>query len=346
MRADLRVPALGAAVLLILAAMQGSSIAQPAAPAGFSEPRSVSPQDGRASQARLAVDPLGNAWIAMAVDGRVLVRIIGSTVSGEATLSENGWAEDASIEVGSRGQAFAAFAAKEGLAAAGREVFLSKSLAGSFAEASNLSRNDADNRAPRMALDPTGWPRLVWAQGNGDGARLFHHDSRRGTTDGLGPGDLPSVAVDLHGLSHVAYLRSGALLVVDQEAEGFGPAVEVDRGVGPGPPGPLVGADGRGRLAVTYLAGTELRLALREEGAFGRPRVLDAGLPDPPGSLEASLSDEGRILAAYIRGGEVFLAGGPVEGPLVPVPLTRTAAEESSACVREDPRGNLHLVFV
>ena len=162
MRADLRVLGAGRAILLILAAMQGASIAQPA-PAGFSEPRSVSPANGWASQARLAVDPLGNAWIAMVVDGRVLVRIIGSTVSGEALLSETGGAEDASIEVGARGQAFAAFAAKEGLAAAGREVYFSKSLAGSFEEASNLSRNLADDRAPRMALDPTGWPRFVWA---------------------------------------------------------------------------------------------------------------------------------------------------------------------------------------
>src|SRR6185503_4659623 len=257
-----------------------------------------------------------------------------------------GGAEDASIEVGARGQAFAVFAAKEGLAAGGREVYFSKSLAGSFEEASNLSRNLADDRAPRMALDPTGWPRFVWAQGAAEGARLFHHDSRRGTTDALGEGDLPSIAVDAHGRSHLAYLRSGALLVVDQEAGGFGQAVEVDRGLDPGAPGPLVSADARGRLAVVYLSGTELRLALREEGAFGPPRLVDAGLLDPPTSLEASLSDEGRILVTYVRSGEVFLAGGSVDGPLFPVPLTRTSAEASSACVREDPRGNLHLVFV
>jgi len=166
------------------------------------------------------------------------------------------------------------------------------------------------------------------------------------TVEDLGQGDLPSIAVDLQGFSHIACVRGGLLLLIDQGAGGFDQPLEVDRGVAAEAPGPVVGVDGGGRLAITYLSGAELRLALREGGAFQPPRVLDPGLQDPPSSLEVSVSDEGRILAAYQKEGEVFLVGGAVDGPLVPVPLTSTPGVESSACVREDPRGDLHLVFV
>src|SRR5262245_61060215 len=91
---------LGKASVLLLAA----SLLQAELP----DPRPVSPAGSRAEGARMAVDGPGNAFLAMAIDGKARVRLIGSGLAGEWILSDNRFPEaEPWIEVGPREVAWA-----------------------------------------------------------------------------------------------------------------------------------------------------------------------------------------------------------------------------------------------
>jgi PKD repeat protein len=312
---------------------------------GLGEPRTVSPQ-GRAERAVLTVDALHNAFIAMQVDGKARVAAIGSSFSGDWPLSEIDIPQEAiSIEVNRFEVVHVAFAREDNeLGARGREIFLLSNLGGDFGLPSNITSNLIDDRSPHMALDPSGAPRLVWVQGDTEGAGLILERRARGPLREVGRGELPAIAVDGAGRSHVAFVDGGALKVVDEEADAFPAPVEIDT-IGSGPCRPAIGVDGGGRLAALHISGGELRLVLRAGGSFAAPRILDAGV-DGSAGFDARLPDSGRLLIAYIKDGDVHVLRGAPEGVLVPERATNTPEAESSPSAREDEGGNLHLCFI
>ena len=149
--------------------------------------------------------------------------------------------------------------------------------------------------------------------------------------------DLPDgvLSVDPAGVSRIAFVRDGAVLLVEQEGERFGPERELDRFEPAEDVRPRLGADGEGRLAAAWIAGGELRLSLGVPGAFGPPRRIDAGI-EPPGAraLDLHLTDGGRLALAYIREGDVHLARGEPDGSLAPQRIASSDTESKSPMIR------------
>ena len=314
--------------------------------AQFSPPRPLSEPGEMTSRAVLAVDSLGNAFVAAVVDGGIRVITVGSSFSAVESLSDIRISQhDPAIEAGPRGALHVAFEREDNeLGAQGREIYLASRTGTSFASALNITANRLDDRSGRLALDPQGQVLMTWVQQASGDPWVFCQERPGGPGLPIAAGDMPELAIDRQGRSHLVLRSGGSVWLCEEGPAGFGGTLEVDR-PGAAPQAVDLAMDSEGRLAIALVAGGELRLLFRSGSGFGPPRVLDRGLGDDP-QMDLCLGDSGSLSIIYVKDGDLFALRGDPDGPLIPQRWTETASPESSPSVRMDPAGNLHLCFI
>ncbi len=126
-----------------------------AAQEAFSEPKRISDGAGLAAQTSLGVDLGQNAYVAMVLGSRIVVRVLGTTADYTVPLSDGTLGQgDPVVETNAVGVAYIAFTQEDDEAGAeGREIFLTSNTGGRFREPTNLSRNQMDDSAPRLFID-------------------------------------------------------------------------------------------------------------------------------------------------------------------------------------------------
>ncbi|MBI4583420.1 MAG: PKD domain-containing protein [Planctomycetes bacterium] len=316
-----------------------------AAQEAFSEPRQMSDGSGLAAQASLGVDLGQNAYVAMVIQSRIVVHVLGTTVDfTESPLDGVLGQGDPVVETNAVGVTYIAFTQEDDEAGAeGREILLTSNAGGRFRQPANLSSNQVDDSAPQLFIDKLGAPHLVWAQSEGFEQRVVYYNHTQGKIVPVGAGDYPDLALEeTNNTVHVVYKRVKTLYYVNNKSGGFTGEIPVFQNPGAEAFSSGIGVASSGVVFVVYESGGIIFMAVKSGVVFDAPKkVVEGGVINPDFQLKEQF-----LSIAYENGGDLYYIAGSPQQFLPPVQVTHTPEIETHPSLRVDLQGTFHLSFL
>jgi len=318
----------------------------------FLEPRKLSDTGGQARQCTVGVDLSFNAYVVWTAGQELFLDIIGVNSSTQVALTKPPLGTgDPTITTNYVGTTFIAFT-QDDPHMGGREVFLLDNFGGTFSRpAENLSRSIGDDYAPKMALDSSGQPHVVWAQRLGDKTwRVLYRAPGRAAAP-VASGDYPAVAVEDNGTVHIVYSRGKDIFAIHNRGGSFGRETAVTRTPLDEEFFPSVAVAESGAIFVGFERRVGLYYHESPDGGnrFGAPRLLDSGGVTTPELRVVANPDNGDILTiVYEKEGDIFYIQGIVGGTLLaPVRVAETTSlVETRPSLGMDPLGSFHVAYI
>lgn len=306
----------------------------------------VTSTDRSVASTAMEIDLSTNAYVASVANGRILVRVISADreIDLEFTESE-GEQRDPDFATNSLGLTFMTFA--QATPTGGFEVLLADNIGGFFTDPENISEHGADDVGPRVGLDGSGEPHVVWERRSEGATELVYWNRGLTEPDVVGAGEAPSLFLDSSDVVHVVYRRDNDLFHNHNGnlARSFNNERPVVNSPETREQSVSLGGDRDGNLVVTYESDGSLFLALaRPETNFLTPQRLDfGGVQDP----EMRVRNGTQVAIVYSKNGNIFQVGGTAMDLQLPAePITATPGVESHPSLDIDLAGNVHVSFI
>ena len=298
------------------------------------------------TQAALGVDLADNAYVATVTGERITIKILNASGEVDLDVGQGVSQGDPDFATNSLGVTFLTFAQiKEGAPGEGREIFLSDNRGQSFRTSRNISSNRVDEFAPRIALDRSGEPHLVWARSLGVETYVVYWHASLAAPVIAAEGTFPVIFVDQNRTVHLVYSRGNDVYHntnASGEFDGERPVVTTPSVV---ETSASVGVDSDGMVLVCYESQNSLYFANAPHNrTFLPPRLLDiGGVVDPKMRVRRG----GKLAIVYSKAGDIFSIIGQSDVlNLPPRRITETDEIESAPSLDIDLLGNLHVSFV
>ncbi len=318
----------------------------------FLPAKKLSETDGGVIQCSVGADLSLNAYVAWTVGVGMAIDLINLNSIARVDLPDPSLGSgDPSFATNTMGTTFIVFTKEDSQGGIGREIYLASNLGGPFAKApENVSLSPgSDDYAPKLTLDISGQPHLVWMEQLGNRTLVVYRPPD-GPPQVLGPGSYPGIAIDASGTVYVVYSSKLDIRVVNNRGGSFGPEVGVTHTPFDEEFYPNIAVTGSGTAYVVYnLRNTALYLHESTPGGtrFGPPKLLDSGGVTTP-ELRVTWDN---LTIAYEKQGDLYYILGKVGSVLVsPTRFddgqVNTPAAETKPSLCVDLRGVLHLAFI
>jgi PKD repeat protein len=315
----------------------------------FLDSRQLSETGGNVTQCSVGADLSLNAYVAWTTGVGMTIDVINLDSFSHTDLPDPALGSgDPSFATNSMGTTFIVFTKEDPLG--GREIYLASNLGGPFVKApENVSLNPGnDDYLPKLALDISGQPHLVWMVQQGNKTLVVYRPPG-GPPKVLGQGLYPGISIDAAGTVYVVYSSNQDIRVVNNRGGTFGPEVAVTRTPFDEEIFPNIAVTGSGVAYVLYSQRNSLYLHESNLGGtkFGPPKLLDSGGVSTP-ELRVSWDN---LSIVYEKHGDLYYILGKVGSVLLsPTRFdddrVNTSAAETRPSMCVDLRGILHLAFI
>ena len=323
----------------------------------FVAPRRVSDGSGQATQTATGLDVANNAYIAMVIDERIKVKIIGPALDIDVPLAADGLGQgDPDFATTSSGITYMSFIQlNENTPGEGSEIYLTDNQGGGggFHAPTNVSNNRADDYAPRLVLDQKNHPHLAWAQRVGDlESRVLYLNTGLGNAGPGGGtpipaavGDYPHLFVDDKGVVHLVYSRKKDLFYNNNLGGTFNNEIAITTTAEEPESSASIGVDPAGTVLVAFQSRHSLYYATKPPEAGFRPaQLVDAG-----GILNPRMRvrSRGQVTIVYAKEGDIHYVIGQSTFLVPPQRICEpTEQVESLPSLEVDLEGNIHLSYI